>query len=105
MAFGLDARGAARGRKRASTLMNLDEGQKSHFVRRQVRKKKSLPLVHKKTGQKSPPFTVSSLFAGSDTCHIRDSAGAGERAAGSSGHLSDAHRLITNQNPGTELIR
>lgn len=54
--------------------------------------KKSTSSLHKKTGQNSPPFTVSSLFAGSDTCHIWDSAGADEQGAGLVSHLTTPER-------------
>lgn len=84
MAFGLDAGGDARGRERASTDPNSGESRrrsKVTFRQETGERKKVLPLLHKKTGQKSTPFTVSSLFAGSDTCRIRDSAGAGEQGA------------------------
>lgn len=43
---------------------------------------KSPSPVHKKVGQRSPPFTVLSLLAESDTCHIWASAGAEEQGAG-----------------------
>lgn len=123
MDFQLNARGAARGRKRASTSSEIQRGEAElRWVWMGVTScqetknfetgEKSISLLHKKSGLSSHPFTVSSLFAGSDTCHIWDSAGADEQGAGWSvtsrrqRTRCNARWLInhrTNQNGATEL--
>lgn len=77
-------RGAAKGRKRASIYSQIHGADaelrwiwievENHILSGdQTFPDGPTPLLHNKSGQNSPPFTVSSLFAGSDTRHIWDS--------------------------------
>lgn len=97
--------GAAGGRKCGEAMLHLMSAhhlQESHLeLSRKSRGEKVPPFfLHKKTGQNAPLFTVLSLFVGSDTCHIWDSAsGPDEQGAGWS--VTSRHRRAAPRRPST----